>query len=156
MTGRAEVNSMKQRLDATFKRIHAASLESELLSDFSRYLCILVSGFLEKAIYELVLEHARKNGAPSLQKFVDQRTKRFTNATSGKIIDLLGEFNSEWGGQFEAYAGGELKDGINAVVDLRNNIAHGGSVGITYRTISDYYGRVKKVVDYLADLFVPL
>jgi hypothetical protein len=156
MTGRAEVRSMEQRLDATFKRIDTANLEAEILSDFARYLCVLVSGYLEKAIYELLLEHARNNGAPSLQRFVDHRTKRFTNATSGKLADLLGDFHSEWSEQFEDYISGELKDGINAVVDLRNNIAHGGSVGVTYRTISNYYDRIKKVVEYLTDLLVPL
>jgi hypothetical protein len=156
MTGRAEVKSMQQRLDATFRRIDEAGLESEVQSDFARYLCVLVSGYLEKAVYELVLEHARKNGTLSLQRFVDHRTKRFTNASSGKIKDLLGEFNPEWGEQIETYIDGEIRDGINAVVDLRNNIAHGGSVGVTYRTISDYYTRVKKAVGYIADLCVPL
>jgi hypothetical protein len=156
MTGRAEVNSLEQRLDATFKRIGDAGLESEIQSDFARYLCILVSGYLEKAVYELVLEHARKNGAPSLQKFVDHRTKKFTNSTFAKLKDLLSEFNSEWGNELDAHIDGELKDGVNAVVGLRNKIAHGGSVGVTYRTISDYYTRVKKVVGYIADLCVPL
>jgi hypothetical protein len=156
MTGRAEVRSLEQRLDAAFKRIGSVALESEIQSDFARYLCVLVSGYLEKAVYELVLEHARRNGAPSLQRFVDHRTKRFTNATSGKLKDLLDDFSPGWGDLFEAYVDGEIKDGINAVVDLRNSIAHGGSVGVTYRTISDYYMRVKKAVGFIADICVPV
>lgn len=147
---------MEQRLDATFRRIDASGLESEVLSDFARYLCVLVSGYLEKAVYELVLEHARKNGAPSLQRFIDHRTKRFTNANAQKLRDILGDFDSEWGGRFETGIDSELKDGVNAVVDLRNKIAHGDSVGVTYRTVADYYIRVKKVIDYIADLCVPL
>jgi hypothetical protein len=146
---------MEQRLDETFKRVDAACLESEVLSDFARYLCVLVSGYLEKAVYELVLEHARKNGGRSLQRFVEHRTKRFTNANTQKLRDLLGDFDSEWGSRFETEIDAELKDGINAVVKLRNKISHGDSVGVTYRVIFDYYIRVKKVINYIADLCVP-
>lgn len=155
MTGRAEVTRLKQRLDATFKRLGGVGSDIELQSDFARYLCILVSGYLEKAVSELVVEHARKTGAPSLQRFVDQRTKNFTNAKSQKLYNLLGDFDPEWRGLLEAHVAGELKDAVDGVVDLRNNIAHGQSVGVTYARVSDYYSRVQRVIDYIADLCDP-
>jgi hypothetical protein len=155
MTGRAEVNRLKQRLDATFKRIGGVVSDLELQSDFARYLCILVSGYLEKSVYELVVEHARKTGAPSLQRFVDQRTKNFTNAKSQKLYNLLGDFDPEWRSLLETHLAGELKDAVDSVVDLRNNIAHGQSVGLTYARVSDYYSRVQRVIDYVADLCDP-
>lgn len=155
MTGRAEVKRMQQRLDETFKRCANVGTDLELRSDFARYLCVLVSGYLEKSVSELVVEHARKAGAPSLGRFVDQRTRNFTNAKSQKLKDLLGDFDPEWRTLLEARLTGELKDAVDGVVSLRNKIAHGDSVGVTYSTISDYYARVQKVVDYIADLCVP-
>ena len=155
MTGRAEVRRLKQRLDATFKRLGGVGEDLELQSDFARYLCVLVSGYLEKAVSELVVEHARRTGAPSLQRFVDQRTRRFTNAKSQKLYNLLGDFDPEWRALLETHIAGELKDAVDGVIDLRNNIAHGQSVTITYARISDYYSRVQRVIDYIADLCDP-
>jgi hypothetical protein len=60
MNGRAEVERLRQHLDATFKRIGSVDSDLELLSDFARYLCVLVSGYIERAVAELLLEHARR------------------------------------------------------------------------------------------------
>lgn len=156
MTGRAEVARLQQRLDVAFRRIKSVGPDLELQSDFARYLCVLVSGYLEQAVAELVLEHARRTGAPTLQRFVDQRTKHFTNANSQRLEDLLGNFDPDWRKDLEAFVVDDLKDAVDGVVDLRNKIAHGESVGVTYQRIADYYSRVQKVVDRIADLCAPL
>ncbi|MBZ5678371.1 MAG: hypothetical protein LAP61_29390 [Acidobacteriia bacterium] len=155
MTGRAEVARLRQRLDAAFERARAVGPDLELQSDFARYLCVLVSGYLENAVAELVLEHARKTGAPTLQRFVDYRTKRFTNANAQRLKDLLGSFDPDWREDLEEFVVDSLKDAVDGVVDLRNRIAHGESVGVTYYRIAEYYSRVQKVVEHVADLCVP-
>ncbi len=43
----------------------------------------------------------------------------------------------------------ELKDAIDSIVSLRNRIAHGESVGITYIRILEYYQRANRVIDFL-------
>jgi len=156
MTGRAEVARLEQRLDITFRRCGGVGADLELQSDLARYLCVLVSGYLEKAVAELVLEHARRTGAPTLQRFVDQRTKHFTNANSTKLEDLLGSFDPDWRKELEAFVVDDLKDAVDSVVDLRNKIAHGESVGVTFQRIADYYLRVQKVVNHIANLCAPL
>lgn len=155
MNGRAEVARLKQRLDATFQRIEGVDSDLELRSDFARYLCVLVSGYLERAVAELVLEHARRSGGPSLQRFVETKTRRFANANSERLQNLLGSFDADWRQTLGFFLVDELKDAVDSVVALRNTIAHGGSVGVTYQRISDYYMRVQKVVDQVADLCAP-
>ncbi len=156
MTGRAEVTRLKQRLDATFQRVAGIGSDVELQSDFARYLCVLVSGYLESAVAELVLEHARRSGSPSLQRFVERNTRRFTNANTERLQNLLGSFDPDWRQTLESFLVDELKDAVNSIVDLRNSIAHGGSVGLTYQRIADYYARVQRVVDRIADLCAPV
>ena len=156
MNGRAEVSRLKQRLDATFSRVAKINGDLELQSDFARYLCVLVSGYLETAVKELVLEHARRVGGPSLQRFVEQRTRRFTNANAQRLQDLLGSFDSDWRIALESLLVDEFKDAVDSIVDLKNKIAHGGSVGVTYQRVSDYYACVQKVVEQIADLCVPV
>jgi hypothetical protein len=159
MTGRAEVARLQSRLDATFKRgselsIHVSDLETQ--SDFARYLCVLVAGFLEKAIAELVLEHSRKTGAPTLQSFVEANTKRFTNANSQKIADLLGSFSPDWRLKMKSILTDEFKDAVDSVIGLRHLIAHGGSAGVTYGRMNEYYLRIQLVIDEIADLCAPV
>ena len=156
MNGRAEVTRLKQRLDATFSRVSILGADIEIQSDFARYLCVLVSGYLETAVTELVLEHARHAGGPSLQRFVEFRTRRFTNANAQRLKDLLGSFDPDWGRALEDLLVDEFKDAVDGIVDLKNTIAHGGSVGVTYQRVTDYYERVQKVVDQIADLCAPV
>lgn len=155
MTGRAEVNRLKQRLDATFERTRYADLDTELQSDFARYLCVLVSGYIEKAVVEFILEHARQRGAPTLQRFVEQKTKRFTNPKASRIQDLLGSFDAEWQKALHEFLIDEPKDAVDSIVALRNKIAHGGSVGVTFNRIRDYYEQAQRVIDQVEKLCVP-
>jgi len=156
MNGRAEVIRLKQRLDATFKRVSDLDDDLELQSDFARYLCVLVSGYLETAVAELVLEHARNAGRPSLQRFVELKTRRFTNANAQRLKDLLGSFDTDWRGSLETLLVDDLKDAVDSIVGLRNRIAHGDSVGVTFQRVSDYYRRIQRVVERIADLCVPI
>jgi hypothetical protein len=152
MTGRAEVERLRRHLDATFQRIKGlpASVDLEIQSDFARYLCVLVSGYLEKSVSELVLEHARRKGSPTLQRFVEGSTRRFANANMERVLTLLGSFDPDWRRDLESVLAVEHKDAVNSVVGLRNNIAHGGMAGVTYQRIAEYYVQVQHVVERIA------
>ena len=155
MNGRAAVWRLKQRLDATFTRAERIGSDPELQSDFARYLCILVSGYLEKAVAELVLEHSRRMSAPSVQRFVELQTRRLTNVNSQRLKDLLGSFDLDWQQDLSAFLVDERKDAIDSIVNLRNSIAHGQSVGVTYLQVVKYYEQIQKVIDHVADLCTP-
>ena len=146
---------MKQRLDATFNRANVVGPDLKLRADFARYLCVLVSGYIEKAVVAFVLEHARQRGGPTLQRFVELRTKRFTNAKASRVQELLGSFDPNWRQELEDFLVEERKVAVDSIVSLRNVIAHGGSVGLTYSRIREYYEHAQRVVDRVGDLCVP-
>src|SRR5690349_4036670 len=124
MTGRAEVSRLKARLDATFERGKslASHADSETQADFARYLCVLVSGYIEKAVAELVLEHSRRHGGPTLQRYVESNTRRFTNANCQRLKDLLGRFNPDWRLRLDEVLVDEFKDAVDSLVALRHEI----------------------------------
>jgi hypothetical protein len=158
LTGRAEVSRLKAQLDATFargKKLAATGADLETQSDFARYLCVLVSGFLEKAVTELVLEHSRRSGGPTLQRFVEMNTQKFTNAKAEKLKTILGSFSSDWRAKLDVILVDESKAAVDSVIGLRHQIAHGGSAGVTYSRISEYYKRIQFVVDQIADICAP-
>lgn len=156
MTGRAQVEREKQRLDATFKRALAAQDDPELLSDFARYMCVLVSGFLEQAIIELLLEYVRRRSDETIQRHVEQRLRRFTTAKASNIANLMGSFNVDWQKDLEGYFVDEQKDALDSVVNLRHAISHGRSVGVTMVSVQRYYARVKEAVQHIAELCLPV
>jgi len=155
MTGKAEIDKQKKRLDATFERVSRVVTDAEILSDFARYFCVLVAGFLEQAMIEVALEHVRTHSQDSVQRYVDSRLRRFTSANSQNIIELLGSFDPDWRVDLERYLVDEHKEAINSVVTLRHTVAHGRYAGVTMVGIKNYYDRVKNVVEHVVNLCIP-
>ena len=157
MKGRAEVERQKQKLDATFTR--ASKLiplgDAELLSDFARYLCVLVAGFLEQGVIELTLQHVRNHSEASVQGYAESRLRQFTSANAQRITNLMGSFDAGWRLDLEGYLVDELKAAVDSVVALRHSISHGRYVGVTMAAMKEYYPRVKHVIDHIADLCDP-
>ena len=152
MTSHKELAKLKNRLDATFERASDVGEDKELQSDFAKYLCILVSGYIERAVVHIVLEHARNSNAPTLARFVERRTRRFANAKIGRIQELLSDFDSDWRKAFDELLLDEERDAVNSIVDQRNKVAHGGSVGLTYLRVKTYYKQAQRVIELVADV----
>jgi hypothetical protein len=154
VTGREEVARLKARLDATFGRVSTVGTDLEVRSDFARFLCVLVSGYLEKAIQELATECCRRQSAPAIQRYAGTQLKNFQNPNRERILQLVGAFDPSWRSNLQGNYIDEL-DACVSVVALRHQIAHGESVSVSYDRIRDHYGRVQRIVDALADMFVP-
>lgn len=156
MTGRAEVERRRRQLDTTFARARGLDAGAELLSDFARYLCILVSGFLEQATIELLLEYVRTHSDPRIQRHVERRVRRLSNLKTQRLIDAVGSFDPEWRNDLETFIVDEYKDALDGIVDLRNTVAHGRDAsGVTLSRVDGYYARIKTIIDRVADLLTP-
>lgn len=153
--GRAAIYRHRQRIEAAFLRSKSASHDVELHADHAKYLCVLVSGFIEKSLSEIALEHARRVGPPSLQRFVERNTSRFANANTEKVLQLLGSFDPDWRNHLEHVLVDERKDALDSVVGLRHQIAHGRSVGVTHVRIKEYFGAIVKTIEDIQDLCIP-
>ena len=154
MIARKNIHQLKSRLDSTFDRARKIS-DPELQSDMARYLCILVSGYLETATVEWFLHHAREGSRPTIQKFVESRLSGFTNANAQKLLSLLATWNQDWHDEMLEFLVDEKKDAIDSIIALRNSIAHGQWVGVTLVRVSAYYSEVEKVVLKIGDLVAP-
>lgn len=147
-----EAVSYKQRLDNLFAQISAFSGELELQSQWARYLCVLVSGFLEVSICATFNQFAQNSASPQVANFVKRTLDDFQNPKMGKIVELTRAFNSEWANELDAVTAGRLKDAVDSIVTNRHHIAHGRDVGITYARIKDYYEDAVKVVELIEEM----
>ena len=156
MTGRAEVGRLRQHLDTTFSRAGRLDADPELRSDFARYLCVLASGFVEQATIELLIEYARLRADPRVQRHVEQSVRRRSNLNTQRLIEVVGAFDPEWRADLETFIVNEYEDALNGIVDLRNAVAHGRyDGGVTLSSVYDYYKRIKKIINRVADLLLP-
>jgi hypothetical protein len=144
----AEVLKGQQRLDHIFKQVGGIT-DLELQAHFSRYLCILVAGFLETSIRRFYSRYARNGASPQVANYVEIHLKWFQNPTMNKILDVARAFDPSWETQLRLDTEGDLKDAIESIMANRHNIAHGGATGISYAVIKNYYDRSIKVLELI-------
>jgi len=143
-----EIQRQKQRLDELFDSAGRLS-DVELQSHWSRYLCILVSGFLENSVELCLSEYSKRRSDPAVANFVSARLRGFQNPKMSAITELLGAFKPEWKSELEASTQGQLSDSVNSIVGNRNRIAHGESVSLSMSSLKAYYRDATTVVALL-------
>ena len=147
-----EVNDYKRRLDNLFELAKAIPTDDfELKSHMARYLCVLVSGFIEVAVRAIYNNYCKNKSSPYVRNFVDAKLKNLRNVHMGKLLELTRSFSPAWETSLSAATAGELEEAINSVVALRNQIAHGQNTSVSFDNIKKYYERVLKVIRLLED-----
>jgi hypothetical protein len=143
----------KDRLDALFLQVKGLQSDPDMISHWSRYLCVLVSGFIEVAIQLILTRFAEKQSSPPVAYFVSRRMRDLMNPKMGKILDVIADFDQGIRDEIAKLTEGELRDAVDGVVQNRNKIAHGIEIGIGFTTIQNYYHSVIKVIELIESRF---
>lgn len=147
-----DIVSHKDRIDHLFGIAGGFEIPA-LQQHWPKYLCVLVSGFVEVSIRILLVEYATSQSSPEVAHFVGQRLRMFQNAKMGKILELVGAFDVVKQLELADYVEGELKDAINSIVSNRHLIAHGQSVNISLANCKNYFDRAVRVIAKVEELF---
>ncbi len=139
----------QEKLDGLFKTVATFKGDQEVFSLLTRYLCILVSGYIEASVRDIVCGYVQVTSHKNVANFVANRLKHLTNLKMENILQLIGSFNPVWRVSVEKAVDEELRDAINSVVNNRNNIAHGVDVNLRFSEINDYYAKTVKVMKIL-------
>ncbi|GGT03034.1 hypothetical protein GCM10010240_40530 [Streptomyces griseoviridis] len=129
-------------------------MSGELTSHYARYLCVLVSGFVEQSVKELVTEYCRNRSAEPIQRYVGSQLKRLRNIDSEKLKQLIESYSVDWWRIILDKYPDQLES-IGSIATVRNNVSHGGDAGITMSTIRQYFNDACVLMDELSDLFDP-
>ncbi|MBO1057855.1 MAG: hypothetical protein HEQ27_15560 [Dolichospermum sp. JUN01] len=143
----------RQKIDNLFEKV-ACFEEPAIKSEWSKYLCILVSGFIEESLRVLLEKYCENKASANIQKFVGKKIDDITNCNANKIKKILDEFSSDWSNKFtnRIIDNDQIKTAIDNVVQNRHKIAHGKSIGMSYSNISKDYKNVKKAVEILEEI----
>jgi RiboL-PSP-HEPN len=154
--GQHHVSSLTARLDQLYKRVDRIDPgEFQLRSDFAQHLCVQTSGYLENVVQELARECCRRRSGGPIQSFAISRLARSRNPSVEYIVSLVQAFDAQWADDLEVFLTPERRAAIDSVVSRRNELAHGALAGISIVQVTEYYGRIKEVIEYLSDLFDP-
>ena len=129
-----------------------SNIESE--SHNAKYLAVLVSGYLEQAIKELLLGYAFKESKPEVSRYIEKTWPKSKNMQTGPIIEILGQFKQSWSEKFKDWLKEEesRKDNINSIVKWRNSIAHGeesNTTGVTLNSVRLKFETAKELVLFI-------
>lgn len=145
------LNSQLQRLRDLIEKTQTASDEEiELQGHWGRYLCVLAAGFLENALGEVYAEFARRSANAQVANYVSRIVLKVQNPKSHRFVEMATAFSQDWGRSLEDFLSQEgRKEAIDAIINNRNQIAHGRDVGISVVRVKEYLDRCVPVVEFI-------
>ncbi len=124
----------------------------EFQAHWARYLCVLVSGYIEIAIPAVLSTYTSAQAGPFVISYVEKQLDHFHNPKFGRIIDLISAFNPAWADSIKTSSEGAIIDHVNSIVANRNQIAHGRDTGVTLVRVRDWFTSAKALIRSLESL----
>jgi hypothetical protein len=120
----------------------------------AKYLAVLVSGYLEQAIKELLLHYSSQGSRQQISRYIEETWPVSKNMTTVNIHTILHQFNEAWGDDFDDWLKQheERKGHINAIVSWRNSISHGqesNTTGVTLVSVRAAFSSIKDLVSFI-------
>lgn len=139
-----EFDRVRKRLDQAIEIARSIN-DPEVQAHFSRYLCVMASGYLEAACRDIVTRHCSKRASPDLQRYIGKQLDRFQNPKIDRIFDLAGAFGDEKRKALETLDE-SWHDAVNSIVSNKNNIAHGRDSQISFGGLLAYLGLANRLL----------
>lgn len=120
-----------------------APREEELQSVASDFLYVASAGLVEKGVQSILGAYARENSSESVASYVVDQLGYLTSLNSRDVANLLGSFDMGWKREIDEQVEQEVKDSVNTIKAVRNNIAHGESNSSGFGAALKCYGNAK-------------
>jgi hypothetical protein len=120
----------------------------------AKYLAVLVSGYLEQAVKEILLHYTSLGTRQQISKYIEKTWPISKNMNTENIEKILNQFDSKWSDEFKAWLRQEdrRKGHINSIVEWRNSIAHGqesNTTGVTLVSVRNAFSTVSGLVSLI-------
>jgi len=156
-TAQTGTGRLKRQLDGLVERCESLPETAEIRADAFRYAYIQLAGFLEQSLILVGQSVVHKRSVAEGRAYGLSHLDRFRrNPTEGEILTYVARFSEQWKTDLaDWFAVDSRGDRIDALVGIRNGIAHGTSFGGGARSFADYYVVVLELVDWLLGRFEP-
>lgn len=147
------IDRHRKRLSHLLKNVPVDPSGSlEVQAHWARYTCIVMSGYIEDCVKELLSAYTIERSPTRVFNYVSAQLKYFRTADTDNISALISKFDDAWLSSFTSFLTEERKAAVNSVVGNRHRIAHGLDVGVTMNQLSQWYPKVNEVIDHLKHL----
>jgi hypothetical protein len=148
-----ELERRLRSIDFILGSLRDVVIDDALMAMIFQHLCVRMSGNLEVCITEILNEYTRGKANPQVRRAVEKMMGTFQNPRCQRIINVLSNFNSDWGEEFDRFAiAEEVKDKIDSIAANRNLIAHGRDTGISATRIIDFNLAHKRTLQFIHDM----
>ena len=128
----------------------------EIQSDLTKLLVVQLSGYVEKSLQELCLEHCRRQTSGPVLNFAASQLAWMRNPSDDAVEALLRQFSPTWADAWNARLLSEEKAALNSIVGLRNVIAHGDNPSVSLGRVIGYLGYIDNLVERLISQIDPM
>ena len=146
-----DARTLETSIDSTYKE--ALELSDENQSRLAQLMTIWVSGYLEVTCRNTLLTYTEKKSNESVARFVSKQLERMRSPNTEEILKLVGSFDTARANELKEFFRGRIKESVDGVVTLRNQIAHGVSVNTTIVDVKTRFEDSKKLAGKLEELF---
>lgn len=154
-SARTEIRRLRRELEDLINRAERVDEADELSADLSRYICVRTVGYLEQSI-AICGRSVLSEAWGASQRFGLSWLNSSFNPRSDAIVSFVRRFDDGWATELEQYlAEDEIGQRINALLGIRNDIAHGKNQGVSRVRALEYFIFVSELVDRLLDRFEP-
>lgn len=124
--------------------------EFQTQSDWAKFLCIAVAGFIEKSLNNILNDIFLEKTSGPFQNYLVHHSNKIQNPKSSKICEILSILNPDWSEEISRFMDDNgRREAIDGVMVNRHLIAHGrihDANQITIARIREYYAKSYEVI----------
>jgi hypothetical protein len=113
---------------------------------------VLVSGYLERAIAELLISYTSDRSEERVTRRLRIVLEYFQNPKKGRILEQLDGFDPAWSSELGEFIDDRRSAAIGAIVGQRHRIAHGEDSNISFIQVREYLAPIDEVVNKIAEI----
>lgn len=126
-------------------------------ANWAKYMCVLVSGYLEQSLKNICFYYAEKNSNELVLNYIEKTWPQSANMKIHKILEIIECFDCQWKMAFSEWIDENgYKKNINSLVQSRNDISHGNDANtnnVTILSVTQNFEIVNDVLGKLDELF---
>lgn len=147
-----DARTLELAIDSTYEA--ALGFSDENRSRFAQLMIIWVSGYLEVTCRDVLLTYAERKSDESVARFVGQQLRRLRSPDTRAILNLVNSFDESRARELKEFISRErIRESVDGVVRLRNQIAHGRSMNATIETVKTQFDDSRQLAEKLKELF---
>ena len=142
---------LETSIDSTYQE--ALELADENQFRLAQLMTIWVSGYLEVTCRDVLLTYTERKSDEAVARFVGQNLQRMRGPNTEEIFKLVRSFDKDRANELKEFFQGRIKESVDGVVALRNQIAHGGPANTTIANVKTQFEDSKRLAGKLKELF---